>query len=75
MLSAAGGSREHPAPEITPLLSLMVRFTKGKASGMPCRACPWPLVWPELGAGAGLSGGWRSTLPSAPSEAQFRFLD
>lgn len=38
MLSAAGGSREHPAPEIALLPPLTGSFTDGRAAGMPGRA-------------------------------------
>lgn len=76
MLSAAGCNREYSkVPEITSLFCLSGRFTRGRASEDLCNACWWFLIWPELGAEVGVSGGWRSLLPSHPSEAQSRFLD
>ena len=71
-LAAAGSSK---APEITSLFCLSGRFTRGSASEDMCNACWWFPIWPELGAEVGVSGGWRSLLPSHPSEAQSRFLD
>lgn len=71
-LAAAGSSK---APEITSLFCLSGRFTRGRASEDMCSACWWFLIWPELGAEVGVFCGWRSLLPSHPSEAQSRFLD
>lgn len=76
MLSAAGGSRELPGSRDYSIATLDGQlYRHGKASRMLSSACPWPLVWPELGEGAEVSGGWRSSLPSHPAEAQFRVLD